>query len=748
MQAVAPLSKPEKPAKRHPMLVPTVTFAVIAVATMVGFRYLPAPASADKGAVFHQTASGWQRVTGPPEMADELHVSATGTVWVSPMAGEGLNRLEGTRWRKYSKADFGTQSGQLEAFVVDEDRVWAVIADEGALNWDGRAWRCYREAVVSEDPCAIVAGRGRVWVIDFWGNLSEFDGAGWTVRRLELPGVNWNDDKGPWPRLARTEDGTLWVVRSGVWRFAAGQWTAAAPAGRSLKEAELVGATSDRVWLEDGETLRSVSADGRTWTEYPVNHRVSAVASGAGHIWLAAGGGILESSGSGWRRLELPGVGPKFIRSIAVGPDGRLWVLGMVPGKKSYLWLALGLLPLIAWIAALFWMAKRKSQHQRQEDERIRRAVEHATGEVPYELQQLQEKHLTAANPWRAGLILGGTIVASMVAYSVVRRWWPKEPAWMIVVFAVAIHLTVTFFQSLAKRKPLPSDPIGPGGPSRYDWAKTWKALGAGLVLLLLFSGPHLPGYWFLAVIVLPLAYQFLGVHLMIRALHRTDYDGALRTVRLFHLFNPRSGVALRKCGIILLLAGRYREAEDALRGSLAGLRTGPDQAVALDYLGEVLMELRRNDDAQRSFEASLHAAPGFRRPYRGMAEIVLRRGREPQKALEYVEQIRGGTGISLTGRANRKTEDDYWALKAWALAELGRSGEVAPAIEAAFRATNKKSRTEMAATSYRAGMAMQAIGNQSAANDYFKRAQELDPHGRRGTLAQAALRPHSVWGV
>jgi hypothetical protein len=43
--------------------------------------------------------------------------------------------------------------------------------------------------------------------------------------------------------------------------------------------------------------------------------------------------------------------------------------------------------------------------------------------------------------------------------------------------------------------------------------------------------------------------------------------------------------------------------------------------------------------------------------------------------------------------------------------------------------------------------MAMQAIGNQPAANDYFKRAQELDPHGRRGTLAQAALHAHSVWG-
>jgi tetratricopeptide (TPR) repeat protein len=746
MQAVAPLSTPQKPAKRHPMLVPAVTFAVIAVATMVGFRYLPAPDSAGNGALFHQTASGWQRVAGPMGMPEEVRVSATGMVWVLSLAGDGISRLDGTEWRKYSKADFGTQGGHVEAFVVDEDRVWAVLPDEAAVSWDGRVWRSYREAVVSEDPCSIVAGRGRVWVVDFWGNLSEFDGAGWTVGRLQLPGVNWNDDKGPWPKLARTEDGTLWVVRSGVWRFAAGRWTAVAPAGRSLKEAELVGTTSDRVWLEDGETLRSVSADGRTWTEYSVNYSVSAVASGGGHIWLAAGGGILESSGAGWRRLDLPG-GPTVIRSIAVGPDGRLWALGMVPGKKSYLWVALALLPLVAWIAALFWMAKRKSQYQRQENERVRQAVEHATGEVPYELQQLQEKQLSAGNPWRAGLILGGTIVLSMVMYSVVRRRWPNEPAWMIVVFAVAIHLTVTFFQSLAKRQPLPSDPIGPGGPSRYDWAKTWKALGAGLVLILLFNSPHLPGYWYVAVILLPLAYQFLGVHLMIKALHRTDYDGALRTVRLFHLLNPQGGVALRKYGIIQLLAGRYREAEDALRGSLAGLKTGPDQAVALDYLGEVLMELGRNEEAQRSFEASLHAAPGFRRPYRGMAEIVLRQGRGPQKALEYVEEIRGGGGISWTGRANRKTEDDYWALKAWALAELGRSAEVAPAIEAAFKATNQKSRTEMATTSYRAGMAMQAIGNQSAANDYFKRAQEFDPHGRRGTLAQAALHAHSVWG-
>ena len=79
------------------------------------------------------------------------------------------------------------------------------------------------------------------------------------------------------------------------------------------------------------------------------------------------------------------------------------------------------------------------------------------------------------------------------------------------------------------------------------------------------------------------------------------------------------------------------------------------------------------------------------------MAELVLRRGHGAVRALECVENIVGPSGPSWSRwSSNGQSTDDYWALKAWALAELGRG----------------------------------------------------DPHGRWSALAKAALGERSVWRV
>jgi hypothetical protein len=77
--------------------------------------------------------------------------------------------------------------------------------------------------------------------------------------------------------------------------------------------------------------------------------------------------------------------------------------------------------------------------------------------------------------------------------------------------------------------------------------------------------------------------------------------------------------------------------------------------------------------------------------------------------------------------------------------ADSHASGCSAEAIEKAVRATNPKSRPDLAATYYRAAMAMQATGNTRLASDYLTRARDTDPQGRRGagTLrAEAGLIP------
>jgi Tfp pilus assembly protein PilF len=272
------------------------------------------------------------------------------------------------------------------------------------------------------------------------------------------------------------------------------------------------------------------------------------------------------------------------------------------------------------------------------------------------------------------------------------------------------------------------------------------------LLVVFLVSLDRLPllkflrGYWLWILLLVPSVYHGLGVYLLNGAARRGDYDAALNIIRWFHFYNPSGMEPLRMSGHMLLAAGRYREAEETLRRSLVSSLARESYAEALEYLGDALMEQRRYDEAMRNYEAALLAFPWRRRPYRGMAEMLLRQEKNSQQALEYVEKIVDFSGLSWRQRqGNGRPQDDYWALKAWALARIGRSSEVAQAIENALQATAKNCLPDLAATHYRAGMAMQAVGNQSSANEHFQRALDLDPNGRRGALAKEALREGSI---
>jgi Tfp pilus assembly protein PilF len=83
----------------------------------------------------------------------------------------------------------------------------------------------------------------------------------------------------------------------------------------------------------------------------------------------------------------------------------------------------------------------------------------------------------------------------------------------------------------------------------------------------------------------------------------------------------------------------------------------------------------------------------------------------------------------------------------AWALARLGRRQETEEAIENALKATAKNV-PDLAITYHRAGLAMQALGEEAAARDYFERAMQTDPSGRRGTLAKAAMQAENLRAV
>jgi tetratricopeptide (TPR) repeat protein len=741
------LSLEKAPAKRS-LRVPLVLLAVLVAAFFLEIRWTRSN-MAGLISLWHQTSSGWQKLPAPKGYTESLRVSSRGTVWVLTTTPAFMSRFDGAIWHDYKASDASAGISFLNReFVLDGEQIW-VPTPRGMLHWDGENWHTDR-SLTSSRGASIVAGGGEAWVIDSSGKLSHFAKGQWQSQMVVLPGVKWSPDAAN-PKLARTSDGTVWLMRQGLWRWDGAGWAKVTDGGDALADTELVGASGDRVWLFDNERLRAVSTDTNHWSAYTSEQtglgkqaEVYEMAGAGSRTWFATSRGAIEFDGSGWRRLPLPGP-LEEVRRVSATPDGTLSILGTPPrssvqGLRSVIYLTgltpLAILGIFGWIV---WQLRRRQLDQHQ---LVTQAVQHATGEVPEELEAGANK-LKSRGPFAVAFLWIGTFVA----YFVLRRVWPQAPYWSIAVIGVTIHLLMTFQESLVKRKPQPSDPIGPGAPSRYNWAKSWQAVAGTAVVLLLVYLDRLPmlrflrGYWWWVILLVPIVYQALAVRLLNGAMKRGDYEGALNIIRWTHFYNPSGMEPLRMSGHVLLISGRYREAEDTLRRSLASSQARESYGSALEYLGDALMEQGRYDEAMRSYEAALHAFPWRRRPYRGMAEVLLRRGEKPQQALEYIEKILDFSGISWSQRKlNGNPQDDYWSLKAWALARLGRTSEVADAIESALKVTNKSSAPDMAATHYRAGIAMLTMGHESAANEHFKLAMQFDPHGRRGTLAKAAL--------
>ena len=749
------LPNSQKPAKRS-LSLPLIVLA-ISIAIFFGLlKWLPL-SGVNRVSVLRQTPSGWQKLPAPKGYLETLQVSSGGTAWAMTARPSGLSRWDGARWQFSEETDLGPDNADFtHEFTLDGEQVW-MVTEKQALHWDGGRW--HRDpSVTAGSGASIVTGGGEVWVIDSTAKLSHFAGGQWQSRTLSLPGVKWdNDPDAENPRLARTADGSVWLMRQGLWRWDGALWSRVTDGPDNLENAGLLGAAGQRLWLSDARGLLSVSADGKQWTAYTRDQiglgkkgwPTNAVSAGNRTLFVAFRD-MFEFDGSHWRKLSLPADAPEFIHAVAAGSDGMLWIAGGGAGRTlRYLMYLLAFVPLTI-MAVVSWIGRRARSNQREQHQRVAEAVKHATGEVPEELEAGASKLKSGG-----GLSSSFSWIVAVAGYTVVRMRWPEAPYWILPVMLLTLHLLATFRASLVKRKPQPYDPIGPGAPSRYDWAKTWKAVSGAAAVVLLLNLDRFPmlrflrGYWLIVAILGPLIYRVFAVHLLNRAARRGDYDGALNIIRWTHFYNPSGIAALRLAGHMLLAAGRYREAEDALRRSLASSQAGESYGSALEFLGDALMEQGRYDEAMRSYEAALHAFPWRRRPYRGMAEMVLRRDQNPARALEYVEKAIDFADLSWQQRkANGNVNDDYWALKAWALARMGRGSEAAEAIGEALRFTNKNSLPDLAATHYRAGMAMRALGNVTSANEHFRLAVQFDPRGRRGTLANASLRETSVWGM
>jgi hypothetical protein len=294
--------------------------------------------------LFHFKDGAW---VPTPAFADRAGyaVSSHGTLWIWNRSGE-LSKLDGEHWTHYGKTEFGEPKDALAIPVTrvalqDED-LWRVTG-KGVARFNGKSWRLYEDALKTDWPIDMVADHSGVWLIDFYGNLSHFDGENWTIQSLKAissapppPGWGyWLDADEP-PRLTLTGDGRLWVFWHGLWRQDGEGWREIRLQGLGLNRALLIGHDQDSVWLrsEDSDIV-SVAADGTiralySWRKMGLSRKpeISSLAVASGRIWVASSGGLIVFDGQRWKDMGWPS-DYSWITSVDLAPDGTAWVQGV-----------------------------------------------------------------------------------------------------------------------------------------------------------------------------------------------------------------------------------------------------------------------------------------------------------------------------------------------------------------------------------------------------------------------------------
>jgi tetratricopeptide (TPR) repeat protein len=253
----------------------------------------------------------------------------------------------------------------------------------------------------------------------------------------------------------------------------------------------------------------------------------------------------------------------------------------------------------------------------------------------------------------------------------------------------------------------------------------------------------HLSLWWLAAIpgiaVVLGLQFMLHGIRVE-REMKRCRYGKALKMLD-GPLSWPSASLNRSLRADILFFSGRAQEAETILRELAAPQRKAADRLFGFESLGRVLLAQSRYEEATQAFEAAARLVPTRSVAFSGLAELHLFQGTYAGLALRDAERA---LQLHRDSLIERTTSREHLATirgnQAWALAVLGRAAESQQAIEAGVREMDPKFTPEVAGFYWRAGMAMLALENASAASSYFRRAAKMDPQGYYGGLAKQRL--------
>jgi tetratricopeptide (TPR) repeat protein len=190
------------------------------------------------------------------------------------------------------------------------------------------------------------------------------------------------------------------------------------------------------------------------------------------------------------------------------------------------------------------------------------------------------------------------------------------------------------------------------------------------------------------------------------------------------------------------MFAGRSADAEAALRQSLVGETSSVHKSLVLVNIGYTLLGEGRYNEAKQALEEAIALRPDGAVAYSTLAEVYLRQGIEPQKALDLLNK-----GIEYKRASDRQMTVDLhifgylYANRAWALWLLGHAVEAGEALDEARKYSTVDIKPGAAGVHYRIGRVLLAEKRNTEADREFRQARQIDPNGIYATLSEAALR-------
>jgi len=231
--------------------------------------------------------------------------------------------------------------------------------------------------------------------------------------------------------------------------------------------------------------------------------------------------------------------------------------------------------------------------------------------------------------------------------------------------------------------------------------------------------------------------------------IRHTDYARAIQRARWAQQLS--SNTFSERLGVILFWAGEYDETEDTLKQAVTeGITRNTIQGSSeLNNIACGLIGAGKLDEAQELLEGALRINNRQGAIFDTLAEVHLRRGDNPERALELIERALAlGTPL-MAHLVASDTPSVVQGNYAWALAAVGRYAEADQALEATFALARRGYPREMAGAHYRAGQVKRLQGDREQAQVHFAAGARLDPDGHYGRSirqAEAAMgSPHDL---